>query len=279
LEIAVPIPASLANRRADRRSHSACVGDNRAIGWHAACLLRAHGRQASPDPAQARFGPSRAVATGMDATRLGEGCGCHNYDRRGLRNLPLLCRLRATGHSQSSGGRAARIVRAHSEEPAVAVFSRRRIHAQFLSRPGSARAGISGMRPSLSGLGRPPAGALAAATLTIVMETLKGFPNLPAMVRAEQSSAAPHAIVMETLGGFPNPRHLPPALPPPRFARPRAMVRAEQSSAAPHAIVMETLGGFPNPRHLPPTLPPPRFARPRAMVRAEQSSAAPHACD
>src|ERR1035437_6273727 len=32
-------------------------------------------------------------------------------------------------------------------------------------------------------------------------------------------------LVMETLGGFPNPRHLPPALPPPRFARPRAMVR------------------------------------------------------
>ena len=25
------------------------------------------------------------------------------------------------------------------------------------------------------------------------METLGGFPNLPAMVRAEQSSAAPHA--------------------------------------------------------------------------------------
>jgi hypothetical protein len=91
------------------------------------------------------------------------------------------------------------------------------------------------MRPSLSGPVRPSVGALAAATLTIVMETLKGFPNLPAMVRAEQSSAAPHAIVMETLGGFPNPRHLPSALPPPRFARPRAMVRAEQSSAAPHA--------------------------------------------
>jgi hypothetical protein len=31
------------------------------------------------------------------------------------------------------------------------------------------------------------------------METLDGFPNLPAMVRAEQSSAAPHAFVMETL--------------------------------------------------------------------------------
>jgi len=30
---------------------------------------------------------------------------------------------------------------------------------------------------------------------TIVMETLAGFPNLPAMVRAEQSSAAPHAFV------------------------------------------------------------------------------------
>jgi hypothetical protein len=29
---------------------------------------------------------------------------------------------------------------------------------------------------------------------TIVMETLGGFPNLPAMVRAEQSSAAPHAF-------------------------------------------------------------------------------------
>jgi hypothetical protein len=27
-----------------------------------------------------------------------------------------------------------------------------------------------------------------------VMETLEGFPNLPAMVRAEQSSAAPHAF-------------------------------------------------------------------------------------
>jgi hypothetical protein len=26
------------------------------------------------------------------------------------------------------------------------------------------------------------------------METLEGFPNLPAMVRAEQSSAAPHAF-------------------------------------------------------------------------------------
>jgi hypothetical protein len=51
------------------------------------------------------------------------------------------------------------------------------------------------------------------------METLKGFPNLPAMVRAEQGSAAPHAV-METLKGFPN-------LP--------AMVRAEQGSAAPHA--------------------------------------------
>jgi hypothetical protein len=36
------------------------------------------------------------------------------------------------------------------------------------------------------------------------METLRGFPNLPAMVRAEQSSAAPHAFVMETLRGFPN---------------------------------------------------------------------------
>jgi hypothetical protein len=51
------------------------------------------------------------------------------------------------------------------------------------------------------------------------METLEGFPNLPATVRAEQSSAAPH-IVMETLEGFPN-------LP--------ATVRAEQGSAAPHA--------------------------------------------
>jgi hypothetical protein len=81
------------------------------------------------------------------------------------------------------------------------------------------------------------------------METLGGFPCLPAMVRAEQSSPAPHATIeMETLGGFP-------CLP--------ATVRAEQSSAAPHATIeMETLGGFP-------CLP--------ATVRAEQSSAAPHA--
>ena len=41
-----------------------------------------------------------------------------------------------------------------------------------------------------------------------------------------------HAIDMETLRGFPCPRYLPPTLPPPRFARPRAMVRAEPSSAA-----------------------------------------------
>jgi hypothetical protein len=33
---------------------------------------------------------------------------------------------------------------------------------------------------------------------------------------------------MGTLVGFPNPRHLPPTLPPPRFARPRAMVRADE---------------------------------------------------
>ncbi len=85
--------------------------------------------------------------------------------------------------------------------------------------------------------------------LGIDMETLGGFPNLPAMVRAERSSAAPHAPDMETLAGFPN-------LP--------AMVRAERSSAAPHAPDMETLAGFPN-------LP--------AMVRAERSSAAPHAPD
>jgi hypothetical protein len=39
-------------------------------------------------------------------------------------------------------------------------------------------------------------------------------------------------IDMETLGGFPCPRHLPPALPPPRFARPRAMVRAEHEGAS-----------------------------------------------
>jgi hypothetical protein len=71
------------------------------------------------------------------------------------------------------------------------------------------------------------------------METLGGFPYLPAMVRAEQSSAAPHASELETLGGFP---YLP------------AMVRAEQSSAAPHASELETLGGFPYPRLLPPSL-------------------------
>ena len=48
---------------------------------------------------------------------------------------------------------------------------------------------------------------------------------------------------METLKGFPNPRHLPPALPPPRYARPRAMVRSEQSSAAPHAFEHAYLPG------------------------------------
>jgi len=32
------------------------------------------------------------------------------------------------------------------------------------------------------------------------METLEGFPNLPAMVHAEQSSAAPHATTEERAG-------------------------------------------------------------------------------
>jgi len=83
--------------------------------------------------------------------------------------------------------------------------------------------------------------------LTFAKETLGGFPTLPAKVRAEQSSAAPHALTKETLGGFPT-------LP--------AKVRAEQSSAAPHALTKEPPGGEP-------TLP--------ATVRAEQSLAAPHA--
>jgi len=47
---------------------------------------------------------------------------------------------------------------------------------------------------------------------------------------------------MGTLDGFPNPRHLPPALPPPCYARPRAMVRAEQSSPAPHAVALRQNG-------------------------------------
>jgi hypothetical protein len=34
------------------------------------------------------------------------------------------------------------------------------------------------------------------------METLEGFPCLPATVRDERSSAAPHATDMETLEGF-----------------------------------------------------------------------------
>jgi hypothetical protein len=36
------------------------------------------------------------------------------------------------------------------------------------------------------------------------METLEGFPNLPAMVRAEQSSAAPHACVLEASQKLPS---------------------------------------------------------------------------
>jgi hypothetical protein len=83
----------------------------------------------------------------------------------------------------------------------------------------------------------------------VEMETLGGFPNLPATVRAGRSSATPQIVEMETLGGFPN-------LP--------ATVRAERSSAAPQIVEMETLGGFPN-------LP--------ATVRAERSSAAPHAIE
>ena len=96
------------------------------------------------------------------------------------------------------------------------------------------------------------------------MGTLEGFPNPPAMVRAELSSAAPHAF-MGTLEGFalhsaPTTHPASPAL---RAASPNppAMVRTELSSAAPHAF-MGTLEGFPNPP---------------AMVRADLSSAAPHA--
>jgi predicted Zn-dependent protease with MMP-like domain len=60
--------------------------------------------------------------------------------------------------------------------------------------------------------------------LTFAKETLGGFPTLPAKVRAEQSSAAPHALTKEPPGGEPT-------LP--------ATVRAEQSLAAPHALVSE----------------------------------------
>ena len=78
----------------------------------------------------------------------------------------------------------------------------------------------------------------SAASHATVMQTLGGFPYLPTMVRAEHCSAASHATVMESLGGFPYPRHLPPALPPTRFARPRTMVRAEHCSAASYATEM-----------------------------------------
>ena len=53
------------------------------------------------------------------------------------------------------------------------------------------------------------------------METLGGFPNLPAMLRWRRSRQAPHALVMETLGGFPNLGPYPPPTTPARFARPR----------------------------------------------------------
>ena len=43
---------------------------------------------------------------------------------------------------------------------------------------------------------RSPRRGEARRLPTIVMETLGGFPNLPAMVRAEQSSAAPHAFCL-----------------------------------------------------------------------------------
>ncbi len=37
----------------------------------------------------------------------------------------------------------------------------------------------------------------------IVMETLRSFPNLPAMVRRQQSWRAPHAIALLTAGSNP----------------------------------------------------------------------------
>ena len=63
------------------------------------------------------------------------------------------------------------------------------------------------------------------------METLGGFPNLPALGLRRAKPDSANAILMETLGGFPNL----PAL---------WLRRAKPDSA--YAIVMETLGGFPN---------------------------------
>ena len=90
---------------------------------------------------------------------------------------------------------------------------------------------------------RQLASALGKGKQVVAMEPLEEFPSLPATVRAERSSAAPHATDMETLGGFP-------CLP--------ATVRAERSSAAPHAtrpstpegvdaaLAMATLTAFPD---------------------------------
>ena len=57
----------------------------------------------------------------------------------------------------------------------------------------------------------------------IMMETLGGFPNLPAVWLRRAKPGYANAIMMETLGGFPNPRPLPATLHPARFARPRAV--------------------------------------------------------
>ena len=73
------------------------------------------------------------------------------------------------------------------------------------------------------------------------METLGGFPNLPALWLRRAKPGSAYAE-METLRGFPNPRPLPATLHPARFARPRALWLRRAKPGYAYAITSPLVG-------------------------------------
>jgi hypothetical protein len=71
----------------------------------------------------------------------------------------------------------------------------------------------------------------------ILMETLRGFPNLPALWLRRAKLAFAYAFLMGTFKGLPNPRPLPATLPTARFARPRALWLRRAKLAFAYAVM------------------------------------------
>src|ERR1039457_3355048 len=185
------------------------------------------------DPSPTRVAPQAVVAAIVDMETL-----------KGFPNLPAMVRSRQSRLASHAGSSTWKPSKGFQTFPRwfaagkagwLPTRDRRHGNPQRVSKPSR-----DGSQPA------KPAGFPRGI---VDMETLKGFPNLPAMVRSRQSRLASHAgsSTWEPSKGFQNRHGSEPAKP----------------AGFPRGIVdMETLKGFPN-------LP--------AMVRSRQSRLASHA--